>query len=192
MGSDRRPGLVLCWFLLCVSLQPDSLHQASAVNLRRFIGCAVREFTFQAKKPGCGGLHITTDACWGRCETWEKPVLDPPFIESHQRVCTYNETRLVSVKLPNCQPTVDPTYTYPVALRCDCEELTDLRLETSVDDLSSSSAPHPQLKEEVVIKLPAHPELTGVSLGKSLLSPLSIEETLMGISVSLHQNEAQL
>ncbi|KAK1893567.1 Glycoprotein hormone beta-5 [Dissostichus eleginoides] len=118
--SQWRPGLVLCWFLLCVSLQPDSLHRASAVNLRRFIGCAVREFTFQAKKPGCGGLHITTDACWGRCETWEKPVLDPPFIESHQRVCTYNETRLVSVKLPNCQPTVDPTYTYPVALRCDC------------------------------------------------------------------------
>lgn len=53
--------------LLCVSLQP----RVSAVNLRRFIGCAVREFTFLARKPGCGGLHITTDACWGRCETWE-------------------------------------------------------------------------------------------------------------------------
>uniref|UniRef100_A0A3Q3L5Q9 Glycoprotein hormone subunit beta 5 n=1 Tax=Labrus bergylta TaxID=56723 RepID=A0A3Q3L5Q9_9LABR len=90
------------------------------VNLRRFIGCAVREFTFLAKKPGCGGLHITTDACWGRCETWEKPILDPPYVESHQRVCTYNETRLVTVKLPNCQRNVDPTYTYPVALRCDC------------------------------------------------------------------------
>ncbi|XP_036927895.1 glycoprotein hormone beta-5 isoform X1 [Acanthopagrus latus] len=132
--SQRSSGLVLL-LLLCVSLQP----RVSAVNLRRFIGCAVREFTFLARKPGCGGLHITTDACWGRCETWEggqgtagredvllqgqtvtKPVLDPPFIESYQRVCTYNETRLVSVKLPNCQPSVDPTYTYPVALRCDC------------------------------------------------------------------------
>ncbi|XP_018558688.1 glycoprotein hormone beta-5 [Lates calcarifer] len=118
--SQRRPGLVLSWFLLWTSLQPDCLHRASAVNLRRFIGCAVREFTFQAKKPGCGSLHITTDACWGRCETWEKPVLDPPYIESHQRVCTYNETRLVTVKLPNCQPNVNPMYTYPVALRCDC------------------------------------------------------------------------
>ncbi|XP_044022156.1 glycoprotein hormone beta-5 [Siniperca chuatsi] len=118
--SQWRPGLVLSWFLLWISLQPDSLHQVSAVNLRHFIGCAVREFTFLAKKPGCGGLHITTDACWGRCETWEKPVLDPPFIESYQRVCTYNETHLVTVKLPNCQPNVDPTYTYPVALRCDC------------------------------------------------------------------------
>ncbi|XP_022606445.1 glycoprotein hormone beta-5 [Seriola dumerili] len=115
-----RPGLMLCWFLFWISHQPDSLHRVSAVNLRRFIGCAVREFTFLAKKPGCGGLHITTDACWGRCETWEKPVLDPPYIESHQRVCTYNETRMVTVKLPNCQPNVDPMYTYPVALRCDC------------------------------------------------------------------------
>ncbi|XP_063080019.1 glycoprotein hormone beta-5 [Engraulis encrasicolus] len=93
---------------------------ASMVYLRRFIGCAVREFSFLARKPGCGGLHITTDACWGRCETWEKPVLDPPYVESYQRVCTYNESRLVTVRLPNCSANVDPNYTYPVALRCDC------------------------------------------------------------------------
>ena len=43
----------------------------SSGNLRAFVGCAVREFTFLAKKPGCRGLRITTDACWGRCETWE-------------------------------------------------------------------------------------------------------------------------
>ncbi|XP_028251370.1 glycoprotein hormone beta-5 [Parambassis ranga] len=123
MTLQWRPGptpscRLLLLLLLGISLQPDP--HVSAVNLRRFIGCAVREFTFLAKKPGCGGLHITTDACWGRCETWEKPVLEPPFIESYQRVCTYNETRLVTVKLPNCQPGMDPTYTYPVALRCDC------------------------------------------------------------------------
>lgn len=50
----------------------------------------------------------------------QKPVLDPPYIESHQRVCTYNETRMASVKLPDCLPSVEPTFTYPVALRCDC------------------------------------------------------------------------
>ncbi|XP_028849014.1 glycoprotein hormone beta-5 isoform X2 [Denticeps clupeoides] len=92
----------------------------AATNLQRFTGCAVREFTFLAKKPGCSGLHITTDACWGRCETWEKPVLDPPFIESHQRVCTYNVTQLVTVQLPNCSASVDPAYTYAMALRCHC------------------------------------------------------------------------
>lgn len=45
--------------------------KASAPDLRTFVGCAVREFTFLARKRGCRGLRITTDACWGRCETWE-------------------------------------------------------------------------------------------------------------------------
>ncbi|CAM4725825.1 unnamed protein product [Leuciscus chuanchicus] len=110
----------LCCVTLAVWLCCGAHTEASVLNLKRFIGCAVREFTFLARKPGCGGLHISTDACWGRCETWEKPVLDPPFIESHQRVCTYNETRLETVQLPNCSADVDPSYTYPVALRCDC------------------------------------------------------------------------
>lgn len=48
--------------------------ETSAIDLRTFIGCAVREFTFVAKKPGCKALRITTDACWGRCETWEVRV----------------------------------------------------------------------------------------------------------------------
>lgn len=52
---------------------------------------------------------------WG-----QKPILEPPYIEAHHRVCTYNETRQVTVKLPNCAPGVDPFYTYPVAVRCDC------------------------------------------------------------------------
>uniref|UniRef100_A0A3P8W0Q1 Glycoprotein hormone beta-5 n=1 Tax=Cynoglossus semilaevis TaxID=244447 RepID=A0A3P8W0Q1_CYNSE len=95
-------------------------YNVSSVNLRRFTGCAVREFTFIAKKTGCKGLYITTDACWGRCETWEKPLVDPPYIESHHRVCTYNESRLITVKLPNCRNHVDPSYTYPEALRCQC------------------------------------------------------------------------
>ncbi|XP_017157876.1 glycoprotein hormone beta-5-like isoform X1 [Poecilia reticulata] len=116
----RKATLVLKWILLWTCQPPLFLHDVSAVNLRQFIGCAVREFTFLAKKPGCGGLLITTDACWGRCETWEKPVLESPFIESYQRVCTYNMTRMVSVKLPNCKPNIDPIYTYAVALRCAC------------------------------------------------------------------------
>ncbi|XP_004455386.1 glycoprotein hormone beta-5 [Dasypus novemcinctus] len=92
----------------------------SSGDLHTFVGCAVREFTFLAKKPGCRGLRITTDACWGRCETWEKPILEPPYIEAYHRVCTYNETKQVTIKLPNCAPGVDPFYTYPVAIRCDC------------------------------------------------------------------------
>ncbi|XP_054826346.1 glycoprotein hormone beta-5 [Eublepharis macularius] len=92
----------------------------SNVNLQTFTGCAVREFTFLAKKPGCRAMRITTDACWGRCETWEKPVLDPPYIEAHHRVCTYNESKLVTVKLQHCAANISPFYTYPKAIRCDC------------------------------------------------------------------------
>ncbi|XP_055015498.1 glycoprotein hormone beta-5-like [Boleophthalmus pectinirostris] len=110
---------LLSLLLLFSSVAPPLLS-SSVVNLRRFTGCAVREFTFLAKKPGCGGLHITTDACWGRCETWEKPIVDPPFIDSYQRVCTYNSSRLVTVKLPDCGANVDPNYSYPSALSCEC------------------------------------------------------------------------
>ena len=56
---------------------PDSVLSSSSGNLHTFVGCAVREFTFMAKKPGCRGLRITTDACWGRCETWEVSMLSP-------------------------------------------------------------------------------------------------------------------
>ena len=66
--------------LVCIFLGPMALLllagcgcviSTSSGDLRTFVGCAVREFTFLAKKPGCRGLRITTDACWGRCETWE-------------------------------------------------------------------------------------------------------------------------
>ncbi|XP_075470976.1 glycoprotein hormone beta-5 [Ascaphus truei] len=122
-SSPRRMKLcrvVIAFLQLLLLASVPHTTATSNISLRTFIGCAVREFTFLAKKPGCKGLRITTDACWGRCETWEKHVLDPPYIEAHHRVCTYNETKLVTVKLANCSPDVDPFFTYPVAVRCDC------------------------------------------------------------------------
>ncbi|NXN12526.1 GPHB5 protein, partial [Indicator maculatus] len=113
--------VILCVLLLLLLASCSSTVKTPAIDLRTFTGCAVREFTFLAKKPGCRGLRVTTDACWGRCETWERPVLEPPYIESYHRVCTYNETKMMTVKLPKCAPDVDPFYTYPVAIRCDCD-----------------------------------------------------------------------
>ncbi|XP_003977977.2 glycoprotein hormone beta-5-like [Takifugu rubripes] len=89
-------------------------------TLHGFRGCAVREFSFVAHKPGCKGLRVTTEACWGRCHTWEKPVPDPPYIHRHHRVCTYSQMRHVTVRLPGCQPNVSSLYHYPVALQCHC------------------------------------------------------------------------
>ncbi|KAM9238539.1 Glycoprotein hormone beta-5 [Leptosomus discolor] len=113
--------VILGALLLLLLASCGGTPQTSAIDLRTFVGCAVREFTFLAKKPGCRSLRVTTDACWGRCETWERPVLEPPYIESYHRVCTYNETKMMTVKLPKCAPDVDPFYTYPVAIRCDCD-----------------------------------------------------------------------
>uniref|UniRef100_A0A8C4RNE6 Glycoprotein hormone beta-5 n=1 Tax=Erpetoichthys calabaricus TaxID=27687 RepID=A0A8C4RNE6_ERPCA len=109
----------LLFYLIIVAAQPPFLL-VSSIQLHTFTGCAVREFTFIAKKPGCRGLRVKTDACWGRCETWEKPVLDPPYIEAHHRLCTYNKTRYVSVKLPGCRAHVNPIFTFPVAISCEC------------------------------------------------------------------------
>ncbi|KAM8746772.1 glycoprotein hormone beta-5-like isoform 1-T1 [Acanthopagrus schlegelii] len=98
--------------IVCVAVTTSTLHG--------FRGCAVREFSFVAQKPGCTGLRITTEACWGRCHTWEKPVPDPPYIQRHHRVCTYSRTRHMTARLPGCRPNVSSLYHYPVALQCHC------------------------------------------------------------------------
>jgi len=52
-------------------LFPGFYSTMAVTTLQSFRGCAVREFTFAAKKPGCRSLRISTEACWGRCHTWE-------------------------------------------------------------------------------------------------------------------------
>ncbi|KAM6909053.1 glycoprotein hormone beta-5 [Xenentodon cancila] len=97
--------------IMCVSV---------TTPLHSFKGCAVREFSFVAQKPGCKGRHITTEACWGRCHTWERPVPEPPYIHRNHRVCTYSRIHQMTTRLPGCQPGVSPLYHYPVALHCHC------------------------------------------------------------------------
>lgn len=70
-NSMKLAYLVLGAMTLLLLGGRDSALSTSRGSLHTFVGCAVREFTFLAKKPGCSGLRITTDACWGRCETWE-------------------------------------------------------------------------------------------------------------------------
>lgn len=52
-------------------LFPGFYSTMTVTTLQSFRGCAVRDFTFVAKKPGCRSLRISTEACWGRCHTWE-------------------------------------------------------------------------------------------------------------------------
>lgn len=52
-------------------LFPGFYSTMTVTTLQSFRGCAVRDFAFVAKKPGCRSLRINTEACWGRCHTWE-------------------------------------------------------------------------------------------------------------------------
>lgn len=58
-------------FLLLLVAGTAAMCVALTSTLHGFRGCAVREFSFVAHKPGCKGLRVTTEACWGRCHTWE-------------------------------------------------------------------------------------------------------------------------
>lgn len=58
-------------FLLLLVAGAVAACVAVTSTLHGFRGCAVREFSFVAHKPGCKGLRVTTEACWGRCHTWE-------------------------------------------------------------------------------------------------------------------------
>uniref|UniRef100_A0A663LXY4 Glycoprotein hormone subunit beta 5 n=1 Tax=Athene cunicularia TaxID=194338 RepID=A0A663LXY4_ATHCN len=84
--------------LLLLLASCGGMLKTSAIDLRTFIGCATWEVRMLRKR-----------------------VLEPPYIESYHRVCIYNETKMMTVKLPKCAPDVDPFYTYPVAIRCDCD-----------------------------------------------------------------------
>lgn len=67
MCFDRFPVTAVTFLLLF-----SGFHSTMSVRtLQSFRGCAVRDFTFVAKKPGCRSLRISTEACWGRCHTWE-------------------------------------------------------------------------------------------------------------------------
>uniref|UniRef100_A0A673HRS4 Si:dkey-23i12.9 n=1 Tax=Sinocyclocheilus rhinocerous TaxID=307959 RepID=A0A673HRS4_9TELE len=101
-------------------LFPGFYSAMAVTTLQSFRGCAVRDFAFVARKPGCRSLRINTEACWGRCHTWERPVPEPPYVQRHHRVCTYSRTRHLTARLPGCRPGVSPIYHYPQALQCDC------------------------------------------------------------------------
>nr|XP_061816401.1 glycoprotein hormone beta-5-like [Nerophis lumbriciformis] len=130
-ACSMHPALVLLVLLLLGQGLAGSTTAVttSMAALHSFRGCAVREFSFVAQKPGCRGLRVTTEACWGRCHTWERPVPEPPYIHRHHRVCTYALTRYVSARLPGCHPGVSPLYHYPVAIHCHCAACTTLDTE---------------------------------------------------------------
>ncbi|XP_056299015.1 glycoprotein hormone beta-5-like [Pseudoliparis swirei] len=108
-------------FLLLLLLVAGAAEVCVALTttLHGFRGCAVREFSFVAQKPGCKGLRISTEACWGRCHTWEKPVPDAPYIHT-TTPCVYATVSPPADPRPCRMPNISPLYHYPMALHCHC------------------------------------------------------------------------
>nr|XP_033777084.1 lutropin subunit beta-like [Geotrypetes seraphini] len=104
--------------------------------------CYLTNTTISAEKDGCP-YCVTTVAtiCSGSCLTKDK-VFKSVLSPMNQRICTYQEIRYESIRLPSCPPDVDPFYTYPVAVSCECSmcktEYTDCSFRSLGPDFCST------------------------------------------------------
>ncbi|MBN3283222.1 GTHB2 protein, partial [Polyodon spathula] len=94
--------------------------------------------------PKC--LLIQTSICSGSCRN-KDPVFKSTLSSAPQHVCTYKDLHFVTVTLPDCPPRVDPHFTFPVALSCECSLC---RMESS-DCTIQSLGPSDCMSGELVI-----------------------------------------
>ncbi|KAK6466621.1 gonadotropin subunit beta-like [Huso huso] len=101
--------LLLLLFSALVLSRSSSLRLCEPVNE-----------TISAEKEECPKcLLIQTSICSGSCPT-KDPVFKSALSTVQQHVCTYKDLRFVTVTLPDCPPGVDPHFTFPLALSCEC------------------------------------------------------------------------
>ncbi|XP_022087620.1 glycoprotein hormone beta-5-like [Acanthaster planci] len=94
---------------------------ALAIDPSTATGCYVHNaMSHVVQKDGCRPYELIVSGCWGRCATVEVPALNPPFVSASHSVCGYTSYEERHVELPDCDPGVDPGYTYLHALRCEC------------------------------------------------------------------------
>ncbi|XP_037372861.1 lutropin subunit beta [Talpa occidentalis] len=82
--------------------------------------CQPINATLAAENEACPVcITFTTSICAGYCFS-KMRVLQAALLPMPQAVCTYQELRFASIRLPDCPPGVDPTVSFPVALSCHC------------------------------------------------------------------------
>ncbi|XP_067906144.1 thyrotropin subunit beta-like [Heterodontus francisci] len=86
--------------------------------------CSVTRYVSYVEKEECSYcMAINTTICAGFCMSRDvntKSLL--PKIALIQRVCTYQDVKYISIKLPGCPADVDPFYRFPVILSCVCSQ----------------------------------------------------------------------
>ncbi|XP_072890218.1 gonadotropin subunit beta-like isoform X1 [Hemitrygon akajei] len=105
--------------------------------------CRLTNSTISAEKDNCPFcVVLTTTVCSGYCLTKES-VYKSPLLSVYQHVCTYREMRSETIKLPGCPKGVDPTYTYTVAVSCECNlcrlDYTDCSRQSIEPDFCSAT-----------------------------------------------------
>ncbi|XP_020368185.2 lutropin subunit beta-like [Rhincodon typus] len=104
--------------------------------------CHPTNMTISAEKDECPiCVALTTTVCSGYCPTKES-VYKSPLLSVYQHVCTYKEIQYETIKLPGCPLGVDSTYTYPVAVSCECNlckmDYTDCTVQSIKPDFCSA------------------------------------------------------
>ncbi|XP_072890219.1 gonadotropin subunit beta-2-like isoform X2 [Hemitrygon akajei] len=93
-------------------------------------------------KPYSGWRNNTLYTCWVTSNLMES-VYKSPLLSVYQHVCTYREMRSETIKLPGCPKGVDPTYTYTVAVSCECNlcrlDYTDCSRQSIEPDFCSAT-----------------------------------------------------
>ncbi|XP_078077254.1 thyrotropin subunit beta-like [Mustelus asterias] len=86
--------------------------------------CSLTRYVSYVENEECGYcVAINTTICAGFCMSRDvntKSLL--PKIVLIQKVCTYQDVKYISIKLPGCPPNVDPFYRFPVILSCTCSQ----------------------------------------------------------------------
>nr|ASK86249.1 glycoprotein hormone beta-5.1 precursor [Ophionotus victoriae] len=114
----------LCFLVLVAFIE--------AIDPSTTTGCFIHTaMKHMAEKDGCRSHEFFVRGCWGRCDTSEVPQLMPPYVKAKHPVCTYATYDVMTVVLPDCDPEVDPTYTYLSALSCGCQVMLARKTEYS-------------------------------------------------------------
>ncbi|XP_072036892.1 glycoprotein hormone beta-5-like [Amphiura filiformis] len=104
----------------------------SAIDPSTTTGCFVHTaMKHRAEKEGCRPMEFFVRGCWGRCDTNEVPELVPPFVKPEHPVCTFATYKVTTVELPDCDPGVEPSYSYLSALTCSCRTMSASQTEYS-------------------------------------------------------------
>nr|ASK86250.1 glycoprotein hormone beta-5.2 precursor [Ophionotus victoriae] len=109
--------IILAACFVCVSSGRSGGSRVASLD------CNVRWFLqHEAKKLGCRTQTIGLNACFGRCDTYQVPILEPPYKTSNHDMCSYGAMEYKSVELDDCDVGVNRTYVYVNALSCRCRQ----------------------------------------------------------------------